>query len=78
MQNTKNKEAMATANGHLLVAADEAKRLGVLLNHVQELVDGKINPTGLIGFEMADTIEHLSMEIVGAIREAQETLREGR
>ena len=78
MQNAKNTEALATANGHLLVAADEAKKLEVLLRHIQELVNTRINPTGLIGIPMAETVEHHALEIVGAIREANETLRNGR
>ena len=78
MQTKSKTEAEAYAAGTLLVAADEARKLEVLLHHIQELVNGRISPTTLIGIPMADAIEHHATEIVGAIRQAAETLREAK
>ena len=78
MQTKSRTEAEAYAAGSLVVAADEARKLEVLLRHIQALVNGRISPTALIGIPMADAIEHHASEIVGAIRQAVETLREAK
>jgi glucose-6-phosphate isomerase len=76
MQTKSKKEAEAYAAGALVVAADEVKKLEMLLRRFQELVHGRISPTALIGIPMAEAIEHHAMEIVGAIREAARHLQE--
>lgn len=65
-----NKQNVAMAMGHLVAAGDQAERLAVLLTSMQQIVRARVNPVGLIGTQMAETIEKLAVEIVADIREA--------
>lgn len=70
-------ENWALANGYLIAAAETAEKLAVVIGYVQDMVKKRVNPVGLIGFEMADAIEEFSTEVVSKIRAAVEA-KEGR
>ncbi len=65
-----SKQNVAMATGHLVATADQAERLAVLLTSMQQIVRARINPVGLIGSQMAETIEELAVAIVADIRAA--------
>jgi len=74
MQKSRTTEAEATATGNLMVAADAAEKLTVVLTALQQIVKARTVPTALIGLPMAEVIETYAVEIVEAIREAHHAL----
>ncbi len=77
MQARRGIPKLALANGYLLEAADVAEKLQVVLGYVRDIVGKQVNPAGLIGRNLADTVEQFAAEMVAKIRAAADA-KEGK